>query len=201
VVQAGSYMAAKKKPSVPAIPKGEHTAAVEARIEHIADLMRSLTFVTGKTVRELAQAWGLCEQRVRELSAEASKRVRAEVCAPRAGKRDVMVALDMVIRDGLTPMGDRKSAVQALKLKADLLGLTPPKRTELTGKGGEPLTVALDLSKLSDAELEALARPSGPPGEGGARASQAPEAGRPAAGGDPGDHPAVVEPSPPPAAD
>jgi hypothetical protein len=58
-----------------------HTPEVEERLEHIAGLMRAGTFERGRTARELAVVWGLCRQRVRELTAEASHRVMAEGCS------------------------------------------------------------------------------------------------------------------------
>ena len=63
-----------------AAPK--HTPAVEARIEYLAERMRRLNFKTGVTVRRCAAEWGYTEQYVRLLSAEASKRVRAELTDP-----------------------------------------------------------------------------------------------------------------------
>jgi hypothetical protein len=61
----------------------KHGGSVEARIEHIAELMRSLRWRTGETGKAFARQWDLSEQRIRELAAEASRRVRAEVTPDR----------------------------------------------------------------------------------------------------------------------
>lgn len=48
-------------------------------------------------------------------------------------------------------------AIKVMDRRAKLVGLDAPKKTELTGKDGGPLAVAsisVDLSKLSDAQLD-----------------------------------------------
>jgi len=45
------------------------------------------------------------------------------------------------------------SKIDSLKELADIFGIKAPAKTELTGKGGKDLIPAMDLSKLTDAEL------------------------------------------------
>jgi hypothetical protein len=163
-----------RKPSPPPPPPSPvvtptHLASTEARIEHIAGEMRALRFVRGKTIRELAAEWGVQVGWVRKLSSTASRRVRIEVASPKAAQRDVMVTLRAIMVAGLAPDGDKKAALKACELTAELLGFAPAKRTELTGKGGKPLAFTLDLTTLTDDELAALARGESiarPPSEG-----------------------------------
>ena len=70
----------------PAKDAGHAITGVEAitaqRIEHIAGLMRSLTFRRGKTAQRLAAEWSLSLDRVWQLTAEASRMVKAEITDP-----------------------------------------------------------------------------------------------------------------------
>jgi hypothetical protein len=108
----------------------EHTAAVEVRIEHIADMMRSLEWRTGISGPILAKEWGLCEQRVKELSAEASKRVRAELMSPDNVKTDVGAALAIALRGAVN---DKKwqAVGQIAKVYADASGASAPQKVEV----------------------------------------------------------------------
>ena len=94
---------------------------VDARVAHIADLMRTLKFQRGKTVKALAKEWGLGEQRVRELSAMASKIVRAEVTDPDAVTVTVCTYLERVLEQAWEK-GDRKHVVLAAKVWAEMAG-------------------------------------------------------------------------------
>jgi hypothetical protein len=74
------------------------TAQTEARIERIAELMRRFRFVRGKTTRALAKEWGLELCTVRGYTAEASKRVRAELEDPDFVRADVSLTLATIMR-------------------------------------------------------------------------------------------------------
>lgn len=72
-------------------PRGRREGAMaitESRIEAIAATLRDGSFRNGVTLPGFAKAWSLSAHRVAELSAEASKRVRAEV----AGDHDRIAA-------------------------------------------------------------------------------------------------------------
>lgn len=141
-------------PATPARARFSHTPATEARIEHIAGLMRTLEFRTGETVRELAAKWRLGAQRVRELSAVASKRVRAELTDPDRVVVKVTASLEKVIDDALretnepaliekagkdgervtyqeSPNGARRVLIEAAKALCILTGNAAPTKHEV----------------------------------------------------------------------
>jgi hypothetical protein len=123
-------------------PVKQLRAITEARIEHIAGLMRALTYRTGVTSRELASEWDLGLSRVEELTAAASKRVRAEITDPDRTVAKVCTAFDRVLDDALAD-GDRKSVISAGKVWAEVSGASAPARMHVTG----------DLTQLTDAQL------------------------------------------------
>jgi hypothetical protein len=137
-----------------ATQKPAHTASTEARVEHIADLMRSLEFRTGETTRELAAKWRITVQRVWELSSIASKRVRAELTDPDRIVVKVAAALEKVIDDALretdepaliekqgkdgervtypeSPNGARRVLIEAAKTLCILTGNAAPQKHEV----------------------------------------------------------------------
>ena len=116
----------------------------EARIEHIAGLMRALTYRTGVTSRELALEWDLGLARVEELTAAASKRVRAEITDPDRTVAKVCTAFDRVLDDALAD-GDRRSVIAAGKVWAEVSGARAPAQVHVTGS----------LSGLTDEQLDA----------------------------------------------
>lgn len=130
----------------------EHTAAIEVRIEHLADLMRSLRWVRGETYKRLAKEWGLTRQRVRELSAEASKRVRTEA-TERAGILAPQIEATCIdaMRAGRRAKGPKMKAVgvTAANLAADLCGIKAPKRVEANVSGLAELFLELEQRESS----------------------------------------------------
>jgi hypothetical protein len=109
----------------------EHNAVTEGRIEHICKMMRTLRWRRGETVTVLAVEWDLSEKRIRELSAEASKRVRAEIMDPDEVSATVGAAVAEVLQRSLAD-DDRKSAIDAAKAWADISGAKAPQRVEAT---------------------------------------------------------------------
>ena len=112
-------------------PEPPHGDEVENRIHAIMDLMRALQWRRGTTGQQLAAQWGLHEQRVKELSAEASKRLRAEYEDPDRAVVSVYTTLETVMQDGATSgiPGEKAAAVAAARLMAELSGM---------GKQNEP---------------------------------------------------------------
>ncbi len=141
------------KESIPAREQ-EHGATVECRIQRIMKMMRSLKFVTGKTVPRLAAEWGITASRVAHLSAEASKRVRAEVMNPEHVGATVGTALEDAIKSARSAK-DWKTVGQLAHTWATISGAIAPKRSEHTGRNGGPIPF-VDLSKLSDEQLQRL---------------------------------------------
>lgn len=87
----------------------------EARLAHIATLMRTLQWRRGVTGPALAAEWGLTEQRVRTLAAEASRTVRAEIEDPNY----VAVTLEMTL-ERIVLNGSDKDRIAAAKVWASL---------------------------------------------------------------------------------
>lgn len=134
---------------------GQTDTVTEQRLAIISTMMRALTFRRGKTAKELAQKWDLSLARVHELTAEASKRVRAEVLDPDHVGATVGNALETVIERALKA-GDRRTVVEAARVWAQISGANAPQRHEHTGAGGGSIHVdqtVTDVSKMSDDDL------------------------------------------------
>ena len=136
-------------------------AARDERVNHIADMMRDLTFRTGRTGRALAALWGEPQWHVDVLTSEASRRVRAEFTDHDAVLSKVGVALDRVISEAMVGVGDagpcHRDVIQAAKLYAEVSGASAPQKLEVSG----------DLTGLTDEQVAArkaaiLARLSAP---------------------------------------
>ena len=111
--------------------RGNHGGSVEARIDHIADLMRTLRWRTGETGRDLARDWCLSEQRVRELAAEASRRVRAEVTDPERVAITVSIALERALAGALEAK-DWRAVATVAKTWGEIVGaIKTPKGMDL----------------------------------------------------------------------
>lgn len=112
----------------PDFPK--HGAEVEGRIQVIMQAMRDLQWRRGKSQTEYAERWNISEQRVRELSAEASKRVRAEYEDPDRAVVSVYTTLEAVMADGASSQvpGEKAAAVAAARLMAELAGMGAEKK-------------------------------------------------------------------------
>jgi hypothetical protein len=107
-------------------PEAIHSALTESRLSVIEDDMRRNRFVRGRSVRAYAELWGLSHQRVRELTAIASRRVLADVADPEGVTRDVSVALRRTIRKA-SREGDHKAVIAASKALAQITGAMAPK--------------------------------------------------------------------------
>jgi hypothetical protein len=130
-------------------PATDGRTQTEVRIDEIVDRMVAGAWQTGASHRELAKTWGLSMSRIEELATEANRTIRR--LARSAGTRETLQAqlvlsIDAlrvaalkrkrkrVIRKGKDgdpveieePDPDFRSALEALKLKADLLGLHAP---------------------------------------------------------------------------
>jgi hypothetical protein len=104
-----------------------------ARLRHIMMLMRRLKWRTGETGVELAKQWGVSEQRVGEIAAEASKRVRAELMNHEHVGATVGSALDWALQEAVDK-GDFRAIASLAKVYADAAGASAPQKVELAGK-------------------------------------------------------------------
>ncbi|HEU4728403.1 MAG TPA: hypothetical protein VFT22_10950 [Kofleriaceae bacterium] len=149
----------------PAREGPRHTAATEARLEHIAGMMRRLEWVTGESGPALAKQWNLSATRLAHLSAEASKRVRKELMDDQHVGATVGAALDTAIR-GAVGERDWKSVAQLAKVYADAAGVSAPQKIDanITGEDSELAGRLLSLIASSEeAEDSGEAEPGGTP--------------------------------------
>lgn len=144
-----------------------HEALTEARVVEVVELMLEGSFRRGSTVRELAQRWGVGEHRAREITALASKRVRAQLTDPDELAAEVVPALLKALHSA-TEEGDARG-VAAIGAQLLEVGGLKAKKLQVSGPNGGAIPVDLDLSSLTDEELEAFAR-GGTPEAGGGRA-------------------------------
>ena len=119
----------------------EHTTQTEQRIAHIMGMMRRWEWRRGKTGPQLAALWGLSEDRVKDLAAEASKRVRAEVTDPARVSGTVGTALAKVLDDAMQD-NDRKSVIDASKAWAQIVGAMAPTKVDVTTTEATPAKAA-----------------------------------------------------------
>lgn len=138
-------------------PKGTTTDLTEIRVEAIAATLRNCTFKNGVTLQAFAADWGIELQRVHELSAIASKRVRAEVTDPDRVAAKGFAMLEKIADEAMTSCdaktGDT-AAHRALAVKATaewikLSGVAAPTKQQVAVTG--------DLTALTDEQLEARA--------------------------------------------
>ena len=108
----------------------------EIRIAHIMGMMRELTFVRGTTYKQLAVEWNLGPDRVRKLTAEASKRVLAEVTDPEKVKPLLAETLAQAIQKAMVA-GEFNSVAQLARVYAEILGIKAAAQTLVTVTPGE----------------------------------------------------------------
>lgn len=127
----------ERSPSPP-----ESRARVRDRVEHIVNLMRSLTW-RPSMAEDLAEDWGCAVSTVQNYSAEASRVASRDVPSD-SGFRLGLTESAIRIAKACEENGDPKHALVALRLLADLGGhLAPTKtKTELSGPDGGPIQTA-----------------------------------------------------------
>lgn len=142
------------------MPDSDHGGTVEARIERICEMMRDLSFRTGKTTKMLAEEWGMSVSSVSKYANEASRRVRAEM-----GEQadyvsvNVGIALQTVIDGALhdienPPMivnGENAFAESPNKSRAMVIQAAD-KWAEITGAKAVQ-RIKVEVEKMSDEEL------------------------------------------------
>lgn len=109
----------------------------EGRITYICALMRNLRFTRGKTYKLLAKKWDLHPDVVKKMTAEASKRVAAEVRDPDHVTATVGSALELSIKGAVTAK-DFKSVAGLAKTWADVMGVSAAARIEHTHRNELP---------------------------------------------------------------
>lgn len=117
--------------------------------------MRTLKFRTGVTIKLLAKEWDLCEQRVGELSAEASRKVRAEIADPNRVQATVCTVLERIMEEAMAD-GDRRSAIDAAKQWAIISGAAAAVKHEVAQVPARSADELLRVLRQRLTELEEL---------------------------------------------
>jgi hypothetical protein len=124
-----------------------HQATAD-RVEAIAQTMRDGTFRHGVTLPAFRAKWGLCQQRVGELSTLAAKKVRAEhdpdIVAAKGFSALERIADNAMADDDIE---SRKLALKAYDTWLVRSGAAAPTKATVAVTG--------DLSQLTDEQLEA----------------------------------------------
>lgn len=115
-------------------------AITERRIAHIVGKMKRLEWQTGKSGQALAKRWSLSQSSIQKLSAEASKRVWAEIADPELVTLTLTAALDKVLRDALAA-GDARTVVKVADTWARIVGATGKSRQPEQDSGRPSLMI------------------------------------------------------------
>jgi hypothetical protein len=114
---------------------------VERRVEEIYRLI-----LDGWTTAQILQKtsdWGLTGRQRESYIAAARKRIRAIAEVEQADLLAEHIAIRRDLRRKAEQAGDRRLALAVAKDEAELLGLYPAKRTEVTGADGKPVEVVI----------------------------------------------------------
>lgn len=172
-----------KAGSIPAPPGLEST--VEERVSFIADEMASGRWEAYASRAILAKAWGIGDERVRQLASEAHRLVAFDP-EERDRKRASLAAFCAKTRDrastmlnDITGLPDFGSALKAAELEAKFIGieLATTNKVEVTGKDGGPLSLAHGPTIMIPPEREPDPEPAPDPdgqqhGDGESSAAQ-----------------------------
>lgn len=110
------------------------------KVGFVARLMRELRWETGETGAILARSWGCSRDHVKQISAEAHRRVADEVTDTEVVGRTVSSALLSVIRQNLySPLG-HGVVVRAAKVWADIVGASAAIRIRVQEEPVESMT-------------------------------------------------------------
>lgn len=94
-------------------------------------LMAAGQYVTGVTRPKLAAKWGITEMAVSKLATEASRRIRAQFEEPML-RAKLMATLDGIV-SFTSSRKEYRTTIEAVKVLADLAGVSAPQRIEVSG--------------------------------------------------------------------
>ena len=132
----------------------------EDRVSHIAAMMRALKWQRGKSGPVLAVSWSMSPDSVKHISAEAWRRVRAEIMDPERAGPDIVRTISRVmsdsmadadLADGKERTDHRRVAIEAAKSYAAVLLSKPVDRHEVT-------VTAMSAEQLEARKQEILAQ-------------------------------------------
>lgn len=108
--------------------------SVEARVQHIVELMARFAWEPGVTDVELAGEWGISASAVRTASAEASRIVRREVATNEVLATEIIMTLRETLQHARTDGTEgRKVLANLARSLADIAGITAPSKVEHSG--------------------------------------------------------------------
>jgi hypothetical protein len=118
-------------------------ATIQKRVDEILDLR--LLGALFDNIRHHAeeQKWGISTRQLRRYIAQADKRIAAALDRDRGRLLAHHFAARRALYARAVAVSDYATAARILKDEAELLGMYPPKRTELTGADGKPLEVRM----------------------------------------------------------
>ena len=122
---------------------------VAERIQIIEDMMLSLQWKRGRSVRFLAREWGVSEVSVRGHASEASRRVRKDYCDVNEAARDISVVLTETMTDAHID-GDRQNAIRAAQVLGQVSGAMAPFRHEHVNLDPEAASPAKAREKMRE---------------------------------------------------
>lgn len=105
--------------------------ARDDKVKYIAAMMRRLRWVRGKSGKRLAEEWGVSREYMKELAAEAWRRVRAEVTDPEQAQAIACAEFAAIIKDARLLRRDpamMKIRIEAAKSLAVISGGAAPKK-------------------------------------------------------------------------
>lgn len=114
-----------------------HETLTETRVAEVVEMMLRGKFRRGSTARKMALRWGVSEQRAREITALASKRVRASLTDPDELAAEVVPAMLSAMHSAVKE-GDARG-VAALGAQLLEVGGLKTKKIELGGADGGPI--------------------------------------------------------------
>ena len=116
-------------------PKALRTVT-RMRVEHICGLMREMEFKTGITYKTLAKEWSISQDRVKQLTAMASKIVIAEVTDPERVKPDLCKVLMRCVHEAAAAK-KYNDVASCARVYAEILGVKNAPQTVVNVNAGD----------------------------------------------------------------
>lgn len=100
------------------------------RVDRIAEMMRAGEWVRGDSVVPLAEEWDVSESRVRELSAEAWRRVCSEADTPKEARPNIVGTL-LVAMERALAAGKYNDVAKIADVWTRIIGAREPEKQEI----------------------------------------------------------------------
>lgn len=110
------------------------------RVRYIVGLMAAGQWVTGVTVVELAEKWGISEGTARDDAAEASRRIRDAVNDTDELRGQILATLQTITERAMHK-GQLRTAVESVKALAGISGVEAAKKVDVGGSLAEFLAL------------------------------------------------------------